>query len=325
MSTIVTLTLNPAIDRHSSVAQVIPEKKLRCAEPELGPGGGGINVARAIQKLGGTARAVWTCGGIMGELMRQLLDDEAVDHQPMSVRGMTRLNLIVREERSGQQFRFNMPGAALSRQEARACLDLVEKLEPPPEFLVLSGSLPPGVPSNFYAQIAHAAPKTTRVVLDTSGDALRSGVEAPVFLIKPNLHELEQLAGRDIAGNEDIRDVSRQLIDEGQAKAIVTSLGRGGAVLVTADDYQHVGTPTVKIRSKVGAGDSTVAGIVLALHRGESITDAMRFGVAAGAAAVMNEGAQLCRREDTERLYASMRSNASAVRRDDLHQTAESG
>jgi len=261
----------------------------------------------------------------MGEWMRELLDDEALDHQPVAVQGRTRTNLIVREERSEQQFRFNMPGAALSRQETRACIDLVEKLDPSPEFLVLSGSLPPGVPSNFYAQISHAAPKTTRVVLDTSGDALRGGLESPVFLIKPNLHELEQLAGRDITGNEDIREVSRQLIDEGKVKAVVTSLGRGGAVLVTADHCKHVGTPTVKIRSKVGAGDSTVAGIVLALDRGESITDALRFGVAAGAAAVMNEGAELCRREDAERLYASMRSASRAARQDDLRQTAQSG
>jgi 6-phosphofructokinase 2 len=324
MSTIITLTLNPALDGYTSVGQLVPEKKLRCAEPQHGPGGGGINVARAIQQLGGRARALWLCGGVIGEWMGQILDDEEVDHQPIPVQGMTRINLIVREERSGQQFRFNTPGAALSHEEARTCLELVEKLDPPPEFLVLSGSLPPDVPHNFYAEIAHAAPKTTRVVLDTSGDALLGGVEAPVYLIKPNLHELEQLAGRDIAGNDDIRDVSRKLIDDGKTHAVVTSLGRGGAVLVTADHCQHVGTPTVKIRSKVGAGDSTVAGIVLALDRGESITDALRFGVAAGAAAVMREGAQLCRREDTERLYASMRRQTSDVQRDDLPHPARS-
>jgi 6-phosphofructokinase 2 len=118
MSTIVTLTLNPAVDLYTSAEQVIPEKKLRCDEPHFGPGGGGINVARAIRQLGGTARAVWICGGSMGEWMRKLLDDEGVEQQPVAVQGMTRTNLIVREERSGQQFRFNMPGAALSRQEA---------------------------------------------------------------------------------------------------------------------------------------------------------------------------------------------------------------
>lgn len=303
MAAIVTLTLNPAVDKNTAVPHVRPEKKLRCEMPEFHPGGGGLNVARAIAKLGGSALALWTCGGHSGRLLADLLDEEQIEHQPLPVAEATRENLIAYERQSGQQFRFGMPGARLSEQEMQQCLDSVAALDPAPEFLVLSGSLPPGVPTSFYAQVAHAAPSSARVILDTSGPALLEGAEQGLFLIKPNLAELESFAGREIKDEGDVAVLSRQLIDAGRTQAVFTSLGSAGAVLVTADTCLRVHAPTVHIRSKVGAGDSMVAGIVLALQRGESLTSAARFGVAAGTAAVMTEGTELCRREDTERLY----------------------
>jgi len=306
MVDIVTLTLNPAIDKSVAVDRVVAEHKLRCSAPRLEPGGGGINVARAVQRLGGTAQAHWTCGGAMGELLRELLDGEGLDHCPLPVAAMTRENLIVDEHTSDQQYRFGMPGGELSEAELQQCMARLRDLDPAPRYLVLSGSLPPGMAEDTYARIADAAPDGCRVIVDTSGPALQRSLEAQVYLIKPNLRELGQLAGTEVEGDAQIHELARSLIDSGRVEVVVTSLGAGGVAVTSADEHHHIRAPTVPIRSKVGAGDSTVAGIVLGLARGAPILDAVRRGVATGAAAVMTPGTELCRREDAERLYREM-------------------
>jgi len=303
----VTLTLNPAVDSITSVERVVAERKLRCGEPRFDPGGGGLNVARAIQRLGGQAVAYWTRGGPMGELLEQRLDAEGVRHRPIPIEAMTRENLIVLEQASGQQFRFGMPGAKLTADEAERCLRSVRELDPAPDFLVLSGSLPPGVEDDFYVRVAEASPSACRIVLDTSGPPLRAGIEGGVYLIKPNVRELSELAGRDRLEVSEIRDVARGLISAGHVRVVVTSLGSSGVMLVTETDCEHIPAPEVEVRSKVGAGDSTVAGIVLGLAQQKEIRDAVRLGVAAGSAAVITEGTELCRRQDAMRLYEEIR------------------
>jgi 6-phosphofructokinase 2 len=196
-----------------------------------------------------------------------------------------------------------MPGAKLNSDEVRRCVDQIAQLDPPPEFLVLSGSLPPGTDDDLYAEFIEAVDPRCRVVLDTSGKPLYLGVREHLFLIKPNKRELGQLAGQEVTSDAQIRDVARSLIDAGKVDVVVTSIGSGGAVLTTADAHHHIRTPTVEIRSKVGAGDSMVAGIVVALTQGRPIDQAVRYGVAAGAAAVMTDGTELCRCDDTDRLY----------------------
>lgn len=312
MPQIVTVTLNPALDKSCSVGQVVPDRKLRCVGPNYHPGGGGINVARAVAELGGEVAAYWACGGASGELLRQLLDEQGVEHYPIEITAMTRENLTVYEESSGQQFRFGMPGGALTDEETRSFFDALGGADSPPDYLVLSGNLPPDVDEDLYARIAGMMPDPCRVILDTSGDPLRLGLESGPFLIKPNLRELSQLAGRAIEDDAQIREFARDLIRQRKTQAVVTSLGSGGAVLTTSDGYEHVSAPTVKVRSKVGAGDSSVAGIVFALSQGSEISDAVRYGVAAGAAAVTREGTGLCRRQDTERLYEEM-TNSSGL------------
>ncbi len=306
MPRIATLTLNPTVDKSCEVEQVVPERKLRCGAVAFDPGGGGINVARAIAHLGGEALALWTAGGAIGQLLGSLLDQEGISNEPVPIQEMTRENLIVFEKSSGQQFRFGMPGAGLTDAEIENCLKRLKVLDPPPDYLVLSGSLPPGVDEHIYARAAECVPASCRVILDTSGKPLRCGLKTPAFLIKPNMDELAELAGHPIEGDPQIREVAGSLIDQGKTEVVVTSLGSGGAVLTTAEFQEHIRAPTVKIRSKVGAGDSTVAGIVLALSRGEPLSNAVRFGVAAGAAAVMTDGTELCRRADAERLYQQL-------------------
>jgi 6-phosphofructokinase 2 len=304
---IATLTMNPAIDKSSAVTQVVAEWKLRCEPPEYEPGGGGINVSRAIQKLGGESAAFYAAGGLAGRMLSDLLDREGLLHRAMSIAGVTRENFTVMEKSSGQQYRFGMPGPTLQEAEWRRCLEEISALLPQVDFLVASGRLAPGVPSNFYGQLAKLArEQNTRLIVDTSGKALRLAVEEGVFLIKPNLREFAELTGREKVDELQEELLAQELVSANKCEVVVVSLGAAGVLVASAEGTERVQAPLVPIKSKVGAGDSTVAGMVLALSQGKSWREAVRFGVAAGAAAVMTPGTELCRREDVETLYEQL-------------------
>lgn len=302
MQNVVTLTMNPALDVGASIHSVAPEIKLRCDAPRFHPGGGGINVSRAIRFLGGESSAVYAAGGHNGTMLTQLLGNEGIDGFPVSIAGITRESFVIYEESTALQYRFTMPGPELSAEEWIACLETLFNLNP--AIIVASGSLPQGVPVEFYGEITrYAREYGIRVIVDTAGDALNRTVGKGVYLLKPNLRELELFSGEKIRGEAHIKAASRRLIEEGLAEVLVVSMGAAGAALVTRADYRHFRAPVVPIESKVGAGDSMVGGIVMGLAEGRSLADAVRFGVAAGSAAVMTPGTQLCRQEDTYRLF----------------------
>lgn len=304
---IVTLTMNPAIDVSASVDYVIPDDKLRCGPPTYEAGGGGINVARAIRRLGGDALALFPAGGPAGVLLGSLLDAERVPHRTFPVTGWTRENMNVAERVTRRQFRFVMPGPTLVEREWQAILEALDALDPAPRFLVASGSLPPGVPADFYAQLARRLDgRGVKLVLDASGEPLRRASATGVYLLKPSLREFEELTGE--AGCEESRlpVLARRLIHEGRCELLILSLGPRGVFWISASEGGRLAAPTVPVKSSVGAGDSMVAGVVLSLARGRAPADAVRFGVAAGAASVMNPGTELCRAEDVERLYREM-------------------
>ncbi len=305
MESIATLTMNPALDIGTSIGSVAPEIKLRCAAPRFHPGGGGINVSRAIHFLGGRSSAVFAAGGHTGAMLTSLLEEEGIDHVAVPIAGITRESVTVFEESTSLQYRFTMPGPELSAEEWIACLETLFNRNP--AYIVASGSLPAGVPAEFYGEITrYARNHGIRVILDTAGDPLSRAVGKGVYMLKPNLRELEVLAGQQLRGEEDIESVGQRLIAEGLAEVILLSMGAAGAALITGDDFKHLRAPVVPIRSKVGAGDSMVGGIALALASGRELLDAARFGVAAGSAAVMTPGTRLCRREDALRLYNAM-------------------
>ncbi|MGC9320371.1 MAG: 1-phosphofructokinase family hexose kinase [Armatimonadota bacterium] len=306
MSEIVTLTLNPAIDRSLWIDSVTPDEKLRCDSPRRDPGGGGINVCRTVQELGGSARAIWTKGGYTGEMFERLLDEIGVSHLAVPITGMTRDHLIVHERTTGRSYRFQEPGPVLSEGEAQRCLQTVADLEPPAKYLVLSGSLPRGVAQDFYAQVVRAAPEDTRIIIDTTPGALRPALEEGVYLLKPNARELAELAGREVEGTRQIMEVAGGVVAEGQAEIVVTSLAAGGAIVVAEEVAEHLTAPSVRVESKVGAGDSMVAGIVLGLARGWEVLRAVRLGIAAGAAAVMDPDTGLGSHENAQRLFSQM-------------------
>ena len=307
MKSILTLTMNPAIDKSASVAQVIVERKLHCHSPRFEPGGGGVNVSRAIQKLGGAATAIFPCGGPTGDYLRELLQQEGVICRPIPVEGWTRENLVVLEESSGLQYRFGLPGAPLSDEEWRNCLVALAASSQKPHYIVASGSLPSGVPDDFYARVARIGKALgAKVIVDTSGEPLRLALQEGVYLVKPNIREQGELVGREVVDESSQQEIALEMIRSGQCAVVVLSLGAGGVLFATADGCERLQAPLVPIKSKVGAGDSMVAGMVLSLAQGKEVGDAVRFGVAAGTAAVMTPGSELCRRADAERLYGEL-------------------
>lgn len=305
MSRIVTLTLNPAMDLSTTAARVEPTRKLRCSLPHCDPGGGGINVARVVATLGGDALAVYPGGGPFGDLLERTLAGLGVPQRRVPIAGDTRESFTVDEGASGLQYRFVLPGPELSAVEQQACLDAIAALDPRPSWLVLSGSFPPGVAPMFFDQVVALAQRIgARLVLDCSGEALRhAGQRGGIHLLKPSLSELATLAGGKVEGVAAQEAALRELIGRGVAEVIVLSLGGEGAVLASKEGIERFAPLDVPVCSAVGAGDSMVGAMVLALSRGWSLPAAVRYGIAAGSATLMRPGTELCRAEDVERLY----------------------
>jgi 6-phosphofructokinase 2 len=303
MGTIVTLTMNPALDIATSTDRVVPTHKLRCAPPRYDPGGGGINVARAVHALGGDAVAIFPVGGPAGEMIHHLLDQEGVRHHPIAIGGFTRESLAVEDRQTGEQFRFILPGPVVGEADQERCLDQLSMAAAEADFIVASGSLPLGVEEDFYARVADLARKLgKRLMLDTSGAALKRAGHG-IYLLKPSLRELQDLVGREIGSPLEQERAAWEIIEQGHSEVVVLSLGEEGALLVSADGCERFAAVPVQARSTVGAGDSMLAGIVLSLMQGQPLREAVRFGLAAGAAALLGSGTELCRRSDVERLY----------------------
>ncbi len=298
---IATLTLHPALDKSADVERLIPERKLRCSAPHYDAGGGGINVSKGIRRLGGQSTAVFPIGGNNGQRLLELLEKEAIVTAPVEVVGETRENFSVFETTTGHQYRFTLPGESLSEAEAEACLDAVRRLQP--DIVVASGSLPPGLPTDYYARVAAETRRMgARLVLDTSGDALKAALDAGVFMLKPNIGELSRLVGVERLEMNQVDDAAMSLIHSGKCEIVVVSMGPHGALLASRDGFVHVAAPIVDKRSTVGAGDSMVAGMVWALGQGKTPLEMAQVGVACGTAATMNAGTELFRAEDVWRL-----------------------
>ena len=304
MSSIVTITFSPCIDKSTSIPVLIPEKKLKCSAPKLEPGGGGINVARAIKKLGGEATAIFPAGGYTGKFFNHLLEKENIPAVIIESAKETRENIIVLDKSSNNQYRFGMPGTELGENEWKQCLKAVEEIENA-EFIIASGSLPPGVPQNIYTQIARIAKNNkAKFIVDTSGEALKQALDEGVYLIKPNLGELCTLAGKKDLPIDEVKDIARKIIAKGRCEVMVVSMGAAGAMLIANDIVEIITPPSVIKKSTVGAGDSMVAGIVFYMSQGKSLVESVQYGVACGTAATMNSGTELCRKKDADRLYA---------------------
>lgn len=307
MKKIVTVTLNPALDKSMAVTKMLSEKKLRCTDAKVEPGGGGINVSRAIHQLGGEAEAVFLSGGYTGKHFESLLTAENIRSVALSVKGDMRENFVVLDTSAHLQYRFGMDGPMINQEEWEQVLTHIQN-ETAIDYIVASGSLPPGVPLDYFGRLAMIAQqKNAKLIVDTSGEALQHAVKQGVYLIKPNLGELSNLYGKERLANNEIVMAARSIIEKGGCEIMVVSMGAEGAMLITKDKQVQVKPPQVVIQSTVGAGDSMVGGMVLALSRGWDLKDVVSYGVAAGTAATLNPGTELCKKEDAERIFEELK------------------
>lgn len=306
MPPILTLTLNPTVDYATSTPALIPEAKLRCANPQIDPGGGGINVSRAIQMLGGISTALVSIGGPSGARLLELLALEGVPTVAFQGPGETRLSFSVTDQRSGQQFRFVTPGPVWTEPDVERALATVDRAAHPGSLVVLSGSQPPGVAKEFPKRLAdHVESHRALLIVDTSGPALKNLVEAPhepLHVLRTDDAEAEDVAGRPLPTVADTAEFAARLVANGVARAVIFARGAEGSVLATADGAWLARPAPVKEVSKIGAGDSFVGAFTLALANGDEMPEALRKGVAASAAAVATEATRLCPAEDVERL-----------------------
>lgn len=306
MTTIATLTLNPTIDVAYEVDRMFHTRKMRTQSEFYSPGGGGISVARVFARLGGGTHSYYLAGGATGDAFDGLLDGRQLARTRIPIAGHTRISSAVFDLETGKEYRFVPPGPTIAPSEWRACLDLLDAASC--RFLVASGSLPPGMPDDFYGQIiARMHARGVPVALDSSGPGLKRGLaQGGVFLVKPSVGELRQLTGRALADRPAILEAAMDIVRSGQAEHVAVTMGHEGAILASADVQVFQPAAAIAAKSAVGAGDSFLAAMVFALSRGWTKTDAFRFGVAGGGAAVISPGHDLASPADIERLYREL-------------------
>ncbi len=301
---ILTITLNPTVDKNFTVEHLVPDHKLRCANPGVDAGGGGINVSKGLKRLGGSSLALTLTGGRNGEHFRDIVMKEGIDLLEIPVEGETRESIMISEKVSKKQYRIVLDGPVIKPETAEEVLARIRQLDPFPSIIIASGSLPLGIEEDYYARIGKLArDKGSKYIVDTAGKPLINALKEGVYLVKPNLRELSILAGVERLELEDVDEAAMELIKRGTCEVVVVSLGPSGAMVVTSSGYRHIPAPTVERKSTVGAGDSMVAGMVWSFCEGRSIDEMAMMGVACGTAATMNEGTQLFRKEDVDRLY----------------------
>jgi 6-phosphofructokinase 2 len=317
MEPILTITLNPSLDLTTSVEQLMAHQKLRCDPPRYDPGGGGINVSRAINELGGQSCAYVALAGETGRHLYGLLEDTGISVERRELRGETRSTFQVMENSTGKQYRFVLPGPDQTAELGETLLDDLVKYVRTTKFsfVVASGSLPPGFAEDFYAKlVARMREMDVKIIVDTSGAALKAVLAARPFLIKPDRYEAQSLLGLTRDGSMSADDLVEHLINQQAAEVAIVTLGSEGAVIATADMKLHIRPPKVEVRSAVGAGDSFIGALTLALASGWSLEDSAQYAVAAAASAVTTEASALCRRSQTDNFLKQIRDSTASAR-----------
>ncbi|RYH06680.1 MAG: 1-phosphofructokinase family hexose kinase, partial [Alphaproteobacteria bacterium] len=304
MSAILTVTVNPSLDVTTSTARVEPQRKLRCGPPVLDAGGGGANVSRAIRELGGDSRAFIALGGSTGRQYAQQLGNAGVDFVEFPLTGETRSSMTVMEEASGLHYRFVLPGPEQSPQTGEEMLaELGRVIDESTRYVVASGSLLPGIGNDFYGRLGKIVRwKGARLILDTHGEALKRALVAVPYLVRLNEAEARELA-QETDRNVPVEELARAMVGRHVAEIVVIGLGDKGSLVTFAEGQFFIAAPKVAVRSMVGAGDSYVAALTLALSRDWSLDAANRYGVAAAASAVTGEATELCSHAGTEELF----------------------
>jgi 6-phosphofructokinase 2 len=302
MSKIITITFAPSIDKSASVDAMQPDIKMRCSSPNTEPGGGGINVARVINRLGGDVKAIFPSGGYTGMFFNHLLENEKVPFVSIQTKNETRENFVIFDESTKKEYRFGMPSNVILEEECKNVLKAIQNNKNF-DFIIVSGSLPLGIPMDIYTELSKIAKlNNAKFIVDTSGEALKNAVDEGVYLLKPNLEELAILLDIQDLKIENIEVLAKEFIQKNNIEIIVVSLGANGAMLITKDETHTIKPPKVKVKSTIGAGDSMLAGIVFGLSNNLSLLECLQYGIACGTATTMNLGSALCEKKDVDKL-----------------------
>jgi len=300
MSDILTITMNPALDVFASTVHVHPTSKLRCDAVQRHAGGGGVNVARVLHKLGADCAALCMVGGPSGEMLTTLLQAEGVTCIPVAIAGHTRESFTVFDRATGKEFRFVLPGPEIHEDEVTACLGALSWQEPP-DYVVVSGSLPPGVPHDFYRQLAQVSNAWgAKLILDGAGEPLKAALGHGVYMVKPSLREFRDATELALLTLTDVAKAAAHWVQCQWAEVVVVSLGEQGAVMVTADGALYAPVLPVTVASAVGAGDSFVAGMVWSLSRNAALQQAFGYGIACATASLSSAANGLCTPADVQ-------------------------
>jgi 6-phosphofructokinase 2 len=304
---IATITLNPSLDQHITVDGLLVDGPNRWSRLHRYAGGKGIDVSRAIYEMGGRTIAYGFIGGTVGRAVEILLDEEGVPFNFTPIHRETRTNFIITDSRSSHQTRIDAPGPHISHSEFERFRRKMQRIRPSPDLIVAGGSAPPGISDDVYASIiAEAKTFGVRTILDADAQWLAEGVKAKPYLVKPNVREAQGLLGRELASEEDIIKAAGDIVDMDVEIAII-SRGKDGIIAATKKTVLKVVPPPVKVKSTVGAGDCTIAGLALKLANEESLAKACRLAVAMGTAAVLTPGTELARRADVEALLPQIK------------------
>ena len=295
---IATITLNPSIDQHLLVRNLVKDDANRAEAVFRYPGGKGANVSKVVRELGGKTRAYALIGGIPGEFWKDLMRKLDIPFETERIEGDIRINTILTDLKDASQTRISSPGPKVTEKELDRFLKKLLEARPKPSYWALGGSLSPGMKASTYRDFISSLQRNgVPCLLDTDNEALRSGIKAKPFIIKPNEYEMERLMKRRLKSLGDYLNAARFLVRQG-VRIVIVSLGARGALFVTQKQSFHVLTPKVAAKSKVGAGDSLIGGFLLGLHQKLNLKEAARLGVAASTSAVMREAPRLCLKSD---------------------------
>ncbi len=298
---ILTVTVNPALDTSAKVDGLIAEQKMRCHSIAHEAGGGGVNISRILTRLSVPNTCLFTSGGDNGRRLEEMLAEEAITTLPVPVSTSTRENLAVVDTLSNAQYRLGMPGSPLSETEQSHIITTIKGHLKENDILALSGSLTENMSDNFYETVVRAVRELkVKVLIDTSGSALQRALDEPLFLIKPNQRELAHLAGKDFMSNKEQEAFVMQLVESGKVEHVAVSLGARGAFLASREGIVYQSSPSIPVRSTIGAGDSMVAGLLYGFSHGLGLQETLKYGVACGAATTMTEGTSLSSKTSIE-------------------------
>jgi len=307
MAVIVTVTPNPVLDRTLTVPQIAYNEMVRATASRLDWGGKGFNVSRALRAVGVDSIAMGFVGGAAGRQLARGLHDMNITTDLVHIKGETRTNIVITQVDAQRYIKVNEAGPEVQEDETAALLQQVRKRVRPGDIWVLSGSLPPGVPTDLYAQLVGIVQENgATALLDSSETPLRLGCAAAPYLVKPNATEAWEMTGQEITTQARALTAADLFLAQGIAQ-VALSMGADGLLLVSKQEGVWASPPRVQAKNPVGAGDALLAGIALALQQGLPLPEIARWGVAMGTAAALREGVSVGSRAEVQEMYEQVR------------------